>query len=140
MMSNDVRNKKILRLAKYVFAVIFIAFIVSGLYNKYRLDNEPVRYAIAEVTNFTRLRLGPELKFEFHIRGQKTTKSSLLSGEVSLQRNEELRKLIGKRFVVQFNISNPNLNRLMIECPVPDSIMSIPAEGWEHPPFGCGGR
>jgi hypothetical protein len=46
----------------------------------------------------------------------------------------------GSRFLVKFLPSYPEKNVVLLNCPVPDSIVSIPAEGWEHPPFGCGGR
>lgn len=46
----------------------------------------------------------------------------------------------GSRFLVKFLSSYPDKNKVLLNCPVPDSIVSVPAEGWEHPPFGCGGR
>jgi hypothetical protein len=46
----------------------------------------------------------------------------------------------GSRYLVRFLPENPDICKGLLDCPVPDSIVSIPAEGWEHPPFGCGGR
>lgn len=46
----------------------------------------------------------------------------------------------GSRFLVRFLPENPDICRGLLDCPVPDSVVSVPAEGWEHPPFECGGR
>ncbi len=44
------------------------------------------------------------------------------------------------RYLINFLPDDPEINKVLLDCPVPDSIVSIPAEGWEKPPFGCGGR
>jgi hypothetical protein len=46
----------------------------------------------------------------------------------------------GSRYLVKFLPNDPQVREALLDCPVPDSIVSIPAEGWEKPPFGCGGR
>jgi hypothetical protein len=46
----------------------------------------------------------------------------------------------GSRYLVKFLPNDPQVREALLNCPVPDSIVSVPAEGWEHPPFGCGGR
>jgi hypothetical protein len=46
----------------------------------------------------------------------------------------------GSRYLVKFLPNDPYVREALLDCPVPDSIVSVPAEGWEHPPFRCGGH
>lgn len=105
------------------------------------MENEPAHYQAAEITKFSRgAKVAPWFDYTFSLNGQEYEGSYSIADKMRKENNSYLRSYIGKKFVVRYNISDPKLNRLMINCPVPDSIVSIPAEGWEHPPFGCAGR
>ncbi len=121
--------------------MLLLVSIGLSLYYDHRLENDPVHYQVAEITKFSRgAKVAPWFDYSFSLNGQEFEGSYSIADKMSKENNSYLQSYIGGKFVVRYNISDPKLNRLMINCPVPDSIVSVPAEGWEHPPFGCGGR
>jgi hypothetical protein len=103
------------------------------------MENEPVKYTTAVIIEFARgARVAPWFDYEFSVDGQRYESSYSIANKLSMENNTVLRAYIGRRFLVRFNINDPNsLHRLMLECPVPDSIEVTPQQGWENRPFKC---
>ncbi len=128
-----------------IFQVLVVGTLLTlfliAVYSDHRIQNVPLNYSVGTITDFGRGgKSGPWFDYEFLFENQQHTGTYFVNGKLSMENNNHLRAYVGKRFLVKYEDGNPDLHRLILECPIPDSIVSIPAEGWEHPPFGCGGR
>lgn len=91
------------------------------------------KYTIAYINNIRFFKGGTAPEFSFIYKGitYNSSESTLIQKDFHFTNGYR-----GKRFFVIFNPNDPNNCSLLSYNPVPDSIISVPSEGWEKLPVG----
>jgi|SRR5699024_10313940 len=130
--------KRKLDLGIIVFILPVLIVIIYGIFKvvsrnkKWDDNNLEKRYSTANIVDYKNHgKTGPptfEYKFQFNNENYNSV-YLIVSKERSMP-SKELKKYIGKRFYVKFIVDYPQYSELLLDKPVPDSIVEAPDEGW----------
>lgn len=121
---NKKKKKRIIQLIVGL-ATMFVIFLILGLFHYYELENNK-RYTIG-ITTGMGWSGGSELNYEYNVNN-KTYKAGTPA-------NNNYRSLIRKRFFVKFSSRLPEIAKILLNMPVPDSIKEAPVMGWDSIEF-----
>lgn len=105
--------------------VIIAIFIFIGINRSLNLNKDP-KYTVGIVKKFLDGRGGRSIIFEYNVNNK------LYKGSNSINFKDQ--SLVGKKFTVKFFKKNPNTAKLLLNFPVPDTLKTIPINGWDELP------
>ena len=108
--------------------VVFTALIIFIIYSegernrKAALRHKSPRYTIGVVTSSRK-----GISFLYYVLNREYNGAG--------PRDYTNRNVIGMRYVVVYYSKDPSNAQILLNCPIPDSIESIPGGGWTQLPF-----
>ena len=122
-------NKKTNKIGYTIIALIIGFLVIYRFYKQYQL-NLCSRYTIATGYQITGGRSGNySLDCIFYVDGKRYTSSTGFDyAESSMKYGKEAYRV--EKHFVKYSCSNPKISELLMDRPVPGSIVSVPKEGW----------
>lgn len=106
-----------------------ILYLINVLYIQPKFDKEG-RYTIGIVNSFLYPKGGGcNLFYTYNVNGKNQKGSSVEPY------NHIDRRILNKRFIINFVSGDVSLSKFLLECPVPDSIKISPPNGWKDLPI-----
>ena len=103
---------------------VAVVGLSSNLYFRY-LRNSPQDYTLGTAIKITKPANGNDfVQFEYFLNNKRYTEVAELEGS---------RDIVGKQFIVSYPEGKPSTGFILLEYPVPDSIVA-PEEGWDELP------
>ena len=113
-------------------AILFFIFYLKSEKTKRSLT-ENAHYTIATTNGTTKgfMNVLPFVDFIYYVNGTRYNSSCNMSPEDHDINTE------GGRYLVMFSTKNRKNCMFLYDCPIPDSILTAPDEGWKAAPFNC---
>ena len=109
--------------------------LAISYYNQYRIENEPLKYAIGEIKDYKVVgSVSPSFKYDFFLNGKKFEGDFWIVDKLGRESHDSLRKYIGKKYFVKYIIDDPQINKLMLDHPIWDGLEQ-PPNGWYDIPY-----
>ena len=121
-----INKKKLNIIGAILFISVILIFVVKNLIDAHKLKINN-RYTIGVITKIEpNIRSGYRFTFYYKIKGEKYSAfGGIYKKDTSL---------IGKRFYIQYSLSDPRNCKILLGCQVPDSIITAPPDGWKKIP------
>lgn len=128
-------DKKIHYVIVTTVTLIFVILYLRAIYRyDYKFKREPARYTVGEIYRFRRgAKVPPWFEYKFYIKGKKYKGTYDIATKLAMESNDSLRKYIGKRYIVKFNVDDPSISVLIFDKEVLDGVKA-PDDGWESIP------
>ena len=123
-------NNKINKISKYIligFGVLVAGSFMRDIFIYGPRLREKGRYTIGYIYQHSRHKGGASIYYEYKV-GNKLYYSNTAAGGIKKDR------LLEKRFLVRYVYDDIDLEEILLEYPVPDSIKEAPSEGWKKKP------
>jgi len=128
-------DKKVHYIIVTSVTIIFIILSIRGWYRyHYKFMREPARYTIGEIYKFRRgSKVSDWFEYRYYVNGKKLKSTYDIEGKLEMESNDSLRKYIGKRYIVKFNVDDPSISRLHFDKEVKEGV-EPPPQGWDSIP------
>lgn len=132
---NATWDKKVHYVIVVTVTTIFIILYLRAIYRyDYKFKHEPVRYTIGRIFLFRRnLNVGPWFEYKYIVNAKQYKGKYSIESKLAIESNDSLKKYLGKRYIVKYNVNDPSINRLIFDKEVLDGVKA-PDEGWESIP------
>ena len=109
-----------------VFACIMVGLIIMNI-RENKLLKKDHRYTIGEIYEIRGTSSGYRPHFIYYVNGKK------YDGSTALKHPDY--SYVGRRYIIKFYPSNPDICDILLNKPVHDSIKNIPDSGWSEKEF-----
>lgn len=118
--------------------IAFLSFLFYkigvGIYANYTINNTKLKYSACIITEFRRgSKVPPSFNYFFYYNGIKYNNSYSITNDLGNKNNSILESYVGKKFILKFAEKDIEVNNLILDCPIHDSIVP-PKEGWAELP------
>lgn len=125
------KNNRSFKLIGIGLLFLFLLFtIVKYYYHSFKLENE-YKYTIASITQCqVNARLGEDVYYKFK------QKDSVIKNKENIYLDYyglSVKSLVGRRFLVKYQQSNPNNCKILLDFKVKEGIVA-PINGWDSIP------
>ena len=123
-------NNKINKISKYIligFGVLVIGSFMRDIFIYGPRLREKGRYTIGYIYQHSRHKGGATIYYKYKVGGKLYYSKDTAGG---IKKN----RLLEKRFLVRYVYDDIDLEEILLEYPVPDSIKEAPPEGWKKKP------
>ena len=124
---------------RFYFSVIVGSALIF-IYIQYREESKKLShcsvYTIGNIDRVFTIRGQTRIDYYYNV-GEKTAKTT--EGVNNFDTNEswsvDVEKLSKRRLLLQVSCHDINVNRILWDIPVPDTLRYVPANGWKEIPF-----
>ena len=133
---NKNRNKVINIVIPFIVLLfaVYLCFRVSD--RKKHLSKGDIKYCVGQIVKFQRgANVAPWFTFEFYINDEINKGRFDIQDSLSLLNNFELKKYVGKSYLVKYSVEKPIYSELFFNKPIPDSLKKCEKCNWDKLPF-----
>lgn len=108
----------------FIAFVIFYVALIAYAHNGDKLLYKNARYITATVLKNTYGSGNSGAEYKYNVLGER----------YEAWNYTDKRAIEGERYFIIYNKNNPQNSELFLDCPVPDTLIDIPKEGWDKIP------